>query len=135
MRRMWMFWTAAIVITLAAAVYQRMTGPTYPVRGTATVEGATFAFRLPRSGTTGSDQAVELTTGKPGLRGTLVWRRYRSDDPWTTVRMEEREGRLTAAVPQQPPAGKLEYRLAVAGATGETWLTPQPVVIRFKGAV
>ena len=37
--RTFLFWTIAVIITIAAAMYQRMTGPTYPLRATVTVGG------------------------------------------------------------------------------------------------
>ena len=34
-----LFWITAVLITVAAAMYQRMTGPTYPEKTSVTVEG------------------------------------------------------------------------------------------------
>ncbi len=39
MRKPAVQWTIAIVITLASALWQRWSGPTYPLRGKATVSG------------------------------------------------------------------------------------------------
>ncbi|MCC7451332.1 MAG: hypothetical protein IT324_28240, partial [Anaerolineae bacterium] len=43
--RLILLWTLAAVITLASVAYQRLTGPTYPVRGEATIDGATVKYR------------------------------------------------------------------------------------------
>ena len=43
MRTNSVLWIVALVLTLAAAVYQRVTGPSYPVRGTVTGHGSVKA--------------------------------------------------------------------------------------------
>ncbi len=35
----WQAWLIALVVTLSAAVYQRLTGPTWPLRGKAHLAG------------------------------------------------------------------------------------------------
>jgi hypothetical protein len=50
--------------------------------------------------------------------------------------MVARDSVLTASLPHQPPAGKLEYRIQARGA-GQLFTLPDgdPVVIRFRGDV
>lgn len=47
MKRSILLWLLALVITLASAVYQRMTGPTHPERGNFVLEGQSAAYKLP----------------------------------------------------------------------------------------
>jgi hypothetical protein len=44
---------------------------------------------------------------------------------------------LTAAIPHQPPAGKVEYRLILESGSGERFILPEgeSVVARYKGEV
>ena len=44
------FWILAVVITLGASVYQRMTGPTNPKYVKVWVGNDEYKFKLPRSG-------------------------------------------------------------------------------------
>ena len=44
------YWTLAIVITLALSVYQRITGPTHPKKVTIELNGQQYKMKLPRSG-------------------------------------------------------------------------------------
>ena len=55
--RRWL-WVTAVVITLASAVYQRMSGPTYPVRGSVTLGGEDVRLRLTRTHPGAGDQPV-----------------------------------------------------------------------------
>ena len=41
-----LIWVIAIVITLASAVYQRMTGPTYELKGSVQLAGETISYEL-----------------------------------------------------------------------------------------
>ena len=71
-----------------------------------------------------------------GVDGTLRWRRYATDDDYNAVPLVAADGELSAPLPAQPPAGKLEYYLVVG--TGESAVVIPPdrtAVIRFKGAV
>ncbi len=135
-RRLWPLWLIALLVMLAAAVYQRRTGPTYPVRGTAPAGGETISYRLPRSAIAGTDAAISIPA-VPGVTGELRWRRLRSDDDWREVPLAHDGGHLHAVLPAQPPAGKVEYLLRLHTPAGETVALPagEPVVLRFRGAV
>lgn len=130
----WMLWTLALLITLASAVYQRLTGPTHPMRGQKEIGGQTVKYRLVRSHPGAGD--AQVTVPAPGpIQGTLVWRRFKTSDAWTRTPMERRGAELTAPLPHQPPAGKLEYRVILELGPERVWLTGPPVVIRFRGHV
>lgn len=131
-----LFWALALFITLASAVYQRQTGPTYPVTGEADLNGAAVSYTLERSHGGPGDQEVAVTAPDPMITGTMDWRRYPTDDPWTSVELERTGDRLTAALPHQPPAGKLQYRLRLANGGRELPIPSEGLLItRFKGAV
>lgn len=129
-------WTLAIVITLAAAVYQRGTGPTYPRRVSFDLGDASYAQRLPRShgGATGCPVAIEVPDRD--VTGVLRFRRYPTDEAWTTMTLRREGDVLEGELPRQPPAGKLEYVVVLTGPDGSTAAGPDAAtVIRFKGYV
>ncbi len=130
-----LFWILAVVISLAAMVYQRMTGPTYPKDYTVVLDGIEYAFELPRSHGGTEDCPVELELPLP-FEGSIIWRMYPTEMDWDTLKMARKEGVLTASLPHQPPAGKLEYHLVLT-ASGESidLGDSENVVIRFKGSV
>jgi hypothetical protein len=131
-----LLWLLAVVLTLALVVYQRRTGPTYPIRGSVEVAGATVPFRLLRTHETTADAPVRLAVPDAAVSGELVWRRYRSHDEWSTFPMRREGDELVGAIPRQPPAGKVMYRVRLLPAAGgAVELTAEPVIIRFKGAV
>ena len=78
--RVVLLWLAAIVITVGSAAWQRRTGPSYPVRGTAMLGGESISYRLLRSQVTGEALPVRIRASA-GVTGEVAWRRYPSDEP------------------------------------------------------
>jgi hypothetical protein len=126
----------AVVISLAAMVYQRMTGPTYPKKYTFTYQGEEYRFSLPRSnnGRPG-DYPVEIEL--PGtFSADLIWRLFPTDNPWDTLAMEREGDTLRAGLPHQPPAGKIEYHVELtADGNPVNMQEAENVVFRFRGDV
>jgi hypothetical protein len=130
-----LFWFLAVVITLASAVYQRMTGPTYPLKGSTVVDGTEIRYELPRSAET-SDDAVVAVPAPATLEGWFEWKRYPTDDAWTRVPLTREGGELVGRLPKQPAAGKVAYRVSVGAGAGDAVLAgKEPVVLRFKDPV
>lgn len=129
------FWIIAIVITLSMVVYQRITGPTQPIKGKVILGGESFKYKLLRTygGPDDAEIAIEDPNGK--LSGTYTYRRYKSYDTTTTAAMRHQGGKLIASIPHQPPAGKVEYRIIISDGTNTMELSEKPVIIRFKGDV
>lgn len=134
--RNYLFWILAIIITLAAVIYQRATGPTYDKKVTVILEGTEYTFTLPRSHGGDNECMIILEGTGQETDAFLEYRRYPSHDSWRKLSMERQDGGLVAFLPHQPPAGKLEYMITLE-KRGHTALLNEgnPVVIRFKGDV
>jgi len=131
-----LFWVLAFVITAASAVYQRMTGPTYPIRGKVALTQGEVRYTLPRSAEITSDCEVALEVSDTEVGGRLLFRKFRTDDPWTELAMTRQEKRLVGHLPKQPMAGKLAYRVILNDRGKDIPLgRGEDVVIRFKGPV
>lgn len=130
-----LFWVLAVVISLSAMVYQRMTGPTYPKDYTVSLDGSEYKFALPRTHGGETDCPLELELPEP-FQGQIVYRKFPSDQAFEKLTLERKNGMLTTTLPHQPPAGKLEYHLVLtAGDRAIDLGDSENVVIRFKGAV
>lgn len=129
-----LLWALALVLMLGLAVYQRMTGPTHPVRGKITIKGETVKYKLLRSHDTGLDARIEITVPQ-GVTALFKYKRFKSYDEWTSVELQPENGKINAAIPFQPPAGKVEYQIALIDGEEAYPLTVDPIIIRFKGAV
>lgn len=146
-------WILAIIITLGAAYYQRKTGPTNPRDTYLTVNDSLLKVRLVRSLGLDERPEVRLAITDTAVKARLFYRRYMTGEEYSSSEfiykvypvnsklmnkvfgITEEKG-FYAAVPQQPPAGKIEYFLELTDSKGTTTVLKEtPVVIRFKGAV
>lgn len=147
-----LLWILAVVITITAAIYQRKTGPTYPRSLDVALAGKNYKLELVR--TSGSrDARIKLPISDTTVHASVYYRKLGVAEDWTRVDFKLTDIRyhsafmkkvlrkkdetvLAAYLPQQPPAGKLEYFLELS-QNGETINVAKknPVVIRFKGDV
>jgi hypothetical protein len=130
-------WVLALVLTLGLAVYQRLTGPTRPVRGSVRLDGTQVNFRLGRTHGGIGGQPVSVHAPGDEITGELRWRYYPGRHAWRRIAMQRRGDTLRAELPHQPPAGKLEYGITLSRGPHRVQV-PGPdatVVTRFKGAV
>lgn len=129
-------WILAFLITVTAAVYQRLTGPTYPLRGKSLIDSTEISFRLPRSHEIGPDCAISVKVPNTDVQGYLLYKRYPTDDPWGKIPMFRQDDHLAGNLPQQPSSGKLAYRVFLSSPKEEISLPGKdPVIIRFKNPV
>ncbi len=139
LRRPWLstaLWFVAVVLMFAAASYQRLTGPTYELRGEFDVGGEVFEYELIRSEYSTTDAAVVIPDPGEGVRGRLVFKRYPTDDPWSATPMESVQGELVGLLPAQPAAGHLEYVIELETPEGVKRIPgEETVLIRFKDPV
>ncbi len=130
-----LLWIAALALMLAAAVWQRLTGPTHPRRGTTEIAGQDVRWRLLRSSVSGEPFMVALPAPE-GVTGAVHYRRYPTGEPFREIPMSREGGTLVALLPTQPPAGKLEYYVSLATPAGPVRVPEgEPIVMRFKGDV
>jgi hypothetical protein len=147
-------WVLAFLLTAAIAVYQRMTGPTWPVMNKETIKGKEINYRFLRSYTSYKDLPVAISVSDSSVSAFLEYKRYKVDEEWTEVSMERKERKepgeskhghghgkssdpaLTAEIPGQPAAGKVEYTVRVVIDNENSLLNKgKSIVVRFKGEV
>jgi hypothetical protein len=131
-------WVIAFLFTLILAVYQRLSGPTYPIKGSETLAGVKINYKFYRSWTSGRELPVLVTSSGGNNSAQLYYRRYPmiNGENWTVSSMVKNGHVYTAAIPSKPPAGKVVYKVRIASGTKDLWLNHgQPAVARFKDKV
>lgn len=137
-----LLWVLAVALTLGAAKYQRMTGPTYPKKEKITLNNTDYNLEFIRSHGGDEDAAITLDIDNNEVSGKLFFKNYPpvEDEDLTNVEFRhdavKEKNVMIANLPHQPPAGKLMYyiELSHAGDT-KTLFKEKPIVIRFKGGV
>lgn len=139
MKSTFWYWFFAVIITLGAMVYQRMTGPTHPKLVKYEINGVKKSNSLPRSGDTDKDCPVSIDGISAGYEATLYYRHYPSKEDWSQLPFKTDEsGKIVSALPKQPAAGKLEYFIEIKNSSDNKVIElskQEPIAIRFKDPV
>lgn len=133
--RSWQIWVVAFILVAFAAVYQRMTGPTYAIRSSVTIGGNDLRFGLPRSSGNPGDEEIRLLVADTRIGGFIELKRFKSNDPLVRQELVRQGDALVGSIPHQPPAGKVIYQVYLQGGADPVSLTPEPIIIRFKADV
>lgn len=154
-----LLWVLALFLMLASVVYQRSTGPTYPVKGELTTNSTEYKYKLIRTHETTEGARIELPdTESDNLEAFLHYKRFQTKDTITKISFEKvnlppQEGwfyslfsslkRKTdigyvAQLPVQASAGKMEYFIS-GTLDNKTFRIPEEgqdnIVLRYKDPV
>lgn len=131
-----LLWVLAIIMMVIVVIYQRATGPTYPKKGEIEVQGSIVSFSLLRSHEVGKNAPIEIEAKDKSIVAKIMMKRYLSHDDWSEYEMIRKGDLLTSELPEQLPAGKVMYHIAVGkDYSNLTEITEEPVVLRYKGVV
>ncbi len=142
-------WILSIVITIGAAYFQRVTGPTNPKAVSFTLDGKEYKTSLSRSLVIPKESGnAEQRKGHPsGLVFkiddfpedayiTVYAKRFRTNDDWSLITAGRRGDTFIASLPVQPMAGKLLYYLNIRYKEQDIDLfKDNPIVVRYRGDV
>jgi hypothetical protein len=132
-KRSLVLWIIALLVTLGSAAWQRLTGPTHPLRINTEVAGQEVRGRLIRSQNIDVAVPIDLRAGA-GLGGDARWRRWPGEHPWHEVALVRERDRLVGSLPpQSATAARIEYEIRIRHQDGETLTIPAR--LRFKGPV
>lgn len=127
-----LIWIIAVIITIAAAYYQRISGPTQAKRYAFEYQDSTIDFKLPRSNQGISDFHIKLLMPE-AISGQVIYRRFPTNDVWDTLQFTRSNDTLKVLLPEQPAAGKLEYTVELyANGKNIEFGQDEHIVIRYR---
>lgn len=106
-----LIWLLGFLLTAVAAVYQRMTGPTYPKKVELTANDKLYKLKLIRSQEGDDGCALQFNIPDTAISAKVEYRRYPVNEEWSLIPMQRKGDMLMAVLPDQPAAGKLEYKI------------------------
>ncbi len=142
-------WAFAILLTLTAIVFQRKTGPTYPKKAEITISDKTYNLKLLRSQGGELDAEIMLQIPDDNVNAKIFYRHYPTNNEYIAVdfRRDNKEIKslfsdnttesvLLVDLPNQPPAGKLQYYIEIISDSESVFIEKEePILIRYKGDV
>ncbi|MBS3807750.1 MAG: hypothetical protein KGY60_09625 [Bacteroidales bacterium] len=135
MKKTTWLWILAVAITLAAAIYQRTTGPTWSKQISFKLMGDQYTQEFPRSH--GGNDSCLITLDIPNQADARLWfKKFPTSEKYQVQGFRKKDGRQTAALPPQPPAGKIKYFIEIQSNKKKIYIARnEPIIIRFKGEV
>jgi hypothetical protein len=139
-KRIWIsigLWVLAFLLTALIAVYQKKTGPTWPLMDKEVFDGKEISYRLLRTAVINEPIPVRIKAPDPSVTGYLKHKRHNTDDPWTEIILQRKGDLLMADIPSQKKMGaKIEYIVQVmVNGKGFPVAEGKSLVARFKGEV
>lgn len=131
--KFFLIWFVAIILTFATSIYQRLTGPTHPFRATVTISNEPVKLRLLRSHGGETDAPLVLPIQDKTVTAIVHYKQYPTVQNFVTDTFKMTEKGFTFYLPNQPPAGKLQYQIDIIHNNQTISLPSQ--IIRFKGDV
>ncbi len=129
-------WITALVLMSGVAIYQRMSGPSYPIKNNITISGVDIKYSLPRSHGGEGDQIIKIYAPVKDIKGLITYKRFKSFDTAITEIMTNVADTLIATLPHQPAAGKIQYEIKLVTKDAQLFdLHNEQVIIRFNSGV
>lgn len=131
-----LLWVLAVVLMVASAIYQKTTGPTYPMKGKAIVNAKEINYKLPRSSDEPGEDYIKVEVPDKSVTGEVVFKRFKSHDDWAVNTMRRDGDQLLGTIPTLDPAGKVMYHIDLINKNGQkVRLNEEPAILRYKGKV
>ncbi|MGI6342991.1 MAG: hypothetical protein ACOXZ9_08460 [Bacteroidales bacterium] len=132
-------WLLAFLITVAAAYFQRVTGPTHSLKGEIEINDNTYKYKLIRSANNDKNAEIKLSIPDTTVSGYITYKRYKSHDTLTTHALTREGDNLVYKLPKLEAAGKIMYKVTLL-SQGETYTLSGNkdegfVVMRYKNPV
>lgn len=127
---------ASLFICIFLAFFQRVTGPTYPVKGEIKKDDIHFNYKFPRSCEIAQKKCVVKIESKRDLGFHLLYKRYKVDEDFKKIDFKMGDNHFFAMIDDQyKPASKIEYNVYYK-VNNETFkINQKPIILRFKGKV
>ncbi|MEF3280868.1 MAG: hypothetical protein K6357_07895 [Elusimicrobiota bacterium] len=129
------FWIISISLSLIMAVFQRITGPTYPVSGSIDISGKKVKYKFPRSCTILKNECKPVFFGE-GIKGYVLYKRYKVDEP-QKIAFFISDNKVSYALIDDnfPKAGKIDYNVFIFKNGNYEKVNNDNIMLRFKGNV
>lgn len=130
------YFLGSLILVILTLVYQKVTGPTYDKGTDVVLLGKEYDFDIPRSAENLEDTEIKIEIPNSSITGAIFYKRYPTNDDYTSVKLRRQGKFLVGKLPKQPEAGKLQYFIEFYDGNKYHYVhRDDPVIIRYKGHV
>jgi hypothetical protein len=126
----------SILLMLLVGIYQRRTGPSYPIKKMEKFGGTSVHYEFTRSSLADKPLSVKIILDGSSEKAILISRLYKSGEKWSEINMTRSGSEFSGWIRGLPPAGKMEYIVKIIVNKKEYFLNDgKAAVVRFRGDV
>ncbi|MCX7642093.1 MAG: hypothetical protein N2Z20_05615 [Elusimicrobiales bacterium] len=128
---------ASFIISIFLAFFQRITGPTYPVKGSVVLYTNNIKYFFPRSCTIKEQKCLAVIDSNFG-EFYVRYKRYEMNEESKIINFKfiDSDKKFIARIPTNfPPAAKIEYNVYTKVGENEFKINKKNVILRFKNEV
>lgn len=125
----------SLILTLFFSIYQRITGPTHPVKVKLKFMEKEYNIKLIRSSNTGKDVQILLPIENNIIKADLFFKNLTQENGWEKREFERKKENLVSTLKSLPPAGKYLYYIKIYFQDVSLQIPEKPISIRFKNKV
>lgn len=133
---MWLLWLLSFIITVIAALYQTITGPSYPDRIKVILKDKEYKLKLPRSSEGKKNAEIIFLIPDTSIKAKIHYCHYRTNCKYETINFIRGNKYLVVKLPNIPPAYKYQYYIEFISDNEIIQINKKnPIIIRYRGAV
>jgi hypothetical protein len=127
---------SSLIITLFAAYYQRITGPSYSVKKVIEINKNSYIIELPRSNEGKLFAEIILKIPDKDINGKVFFRNYLSGKPFIPMSFERKMQNMVARLPHLEAGEKFEYYIELKYENITFCINSEnPIIIRYRDYV
>lgn len=136
MLRRFIYILFSFVLCIVLAFFQRITGPTYPVKGKIEADNIKISYNFPRSCNIYQKKCIVKIDYHKDFNFYLFYKRYKVDEEFKKIDFEKKDNYFIAVLNDEyKPASKIEYFVYYKIGNESFKINDEPIVLRFKDKV
>jgi hypothetical protein len=133
MKKKFILWSGAILITFLAGYLHSVSDKYYPVTGTIGIEGEKTSFKFDKVHREDGSYKILVRTEKKGVSGEVLWRRLEAEE-WKRLPLINEGTNLYALIPDMEAEAEILYKV-VLNYNEKKYSLPGPVKLIYYGKV
>jgi len=138
MKKIYILWSFAILITIFASIYQKLVGPTHPDWMKTELNGNEYSYKLRRSNDGAFLAPIKIEIADEKVSAKIHFKHYpiKEGEQYIVENFKRNGSTLLAELPHQSAAGKLMYYIEFITDNGSVFEKKDaPIVLRYRDSV
>jgi len=138
MKNKYVLISLAVLLTIAASIYQKLVGPTHPDWVKTELNGTEYSYKLRRSNDGHEKAPIRINIADQTIKAKIYYKHYPiiEGEEYVVEDFKRNGEELLAELPHQPAAGKFMYYIEFITDNGSVFVKKDvPIVLRYRDPV